>query len=139
MDEILGPDNFISDIVFSKTVGQTSDFLPGITDHCLWYARSRDHLKFRALLKHKELGGEGTTGYRFAERGPFDWRPLTSAEKSGEKQLEEGLRLVSIGDLSSQRQGREGGAGSVMHFPVRVAGRDYFPSGRGDGQPHKLA
>src|ERR1035437_2532353 len=29
VDEVFGNDNFVSDIVFSKTVGQTSDFLPG--------------------------------------------------------------------------------------------------------------
>src|SRR5439155_1189586 len=39
------------------------------------------------------------------------------------------LRLVAIGDLSSQRQGRAGGEGSAMHFPVHVGGKDYFPSG----------
>jgi adenine-specific DNA-methyltransferase len=86
-------------------------------------------LKYRPLLKLKELGGEGTTGYRYAERGPYDWRPLTAREKSGEDQIPADVRLVAIGDLSSQRQGREGGEGSAMHFPVEIAGKQYFPSG----------
>ena len=129
MDEVFGEENLISELVFSKTVGQTADFLPGISDYCLWYAKRRDSLKYRPLLKLKELGGEGTTGYRFAENGPFDWRPLTAAEKSGEVAVPSQVRLVAIGDLSSQRQGREGGEGSAMHFPVEIFGRKYFPSG----------
>jgi adenine-specific DNA-methyltransferase len=129
MDEVFGQDNSISELVFAKTVGQTADFIPGISDYCLWYAKRRDSLKYRGLLKLKELGSEGTTGYRFAELGPFDWRPLTRAEKLGNEAVPPNVRLVSIGDLSSQRQGREGGAGSAMHFAVEVSGRSYFPSG----------
>jgi adenine-specific DNA-methyltransferase len=129
MDEVFGEDNLISELVFSKTVGQTADFLPGISDYCLWYAKRREALKYRPLLKLKALGGEGTTGYRFAESGPFDWRLLTAGEKSGEEPVPANLRLVAIGDLSSQRQGREGGEGSAMHFPIEIAGNRYFPSG----------
>lgn len=70
MDEVFGEDNLVSEIVFSKTVGQTADYLPGVTDYCLWYARRREVLKYRPLMRLKELGGEGTTGYRFAESAP---------------------------------------------------------------------
>jgi adenine-specific DNA-methyltransferase len=129
MDEVFGDENFISEIVFSKTVGQTADYIPGITDFCLWYAKSRENLKFRQLLKMKEMGGDGTSGYRFAEISPFVWRPLTAEEKSGESRIQGNVRLVAIGDLSSQRQGRESGEGSAMHFSVNVNGRSYFPSG----------
>ena len=129
MDEEFGDDNLISEIVFAKTVGQTADFLPGTTDYCLWYGKDKSRTKYRNLLKTKELGGEGTTGYRFAEAGPFDRRALTAEEKSGELLVAKGLRLVAVGDLSSQRQGRDGGEGSAMHFSVEVNGRSYFPSG----------
>ena len=129
MDEVFGAENLVSEIVFSKTIGQTTDFIPGVSDYCLWYARERTKLKYRPLLKLKELGGEGTTGYRFAELGPFDWRPLTAAEKNGDEPVPSGVRLVSIGDLSSQRQGREAGEGSAMHFPVELYGRKFVPSG----------
>jgi adenine-specific DNA-methyltransferase len=129
LDEVFGADNLVSELVFSKTVGQTADFIPGISDYCLWFAKRRETLKFRPLLKLKELGGEGTTGYRFVEYGPFDWRSLTPAEKSGDDPVPPGVRLVAIGDLSSQRQGREGGEGSAMHFPIEISGKQYYPSG----------
>jgi len=129
MDEIFGDANLISELVFSKTVGQTADFLPGISDFCLWYAKRKEALKYRSILRLKELGGEGTTGYRFAETGPYEWRPLTAAEKAGETRIPSDARLVAIGDLSSQRQGRESGEGSAMHFPIELHGKLYFPSG----------
>lgn len=129
MDEVFGSDNLVSELVFAKTVGQTAEFIPGVSDYCLWYAKKRQSLKYRALLKLKELGGEGTSGYRFAEKAPFDWCPLSAAERSGEEAVPPGLRLVAIGDLSSQRQGREGGQGSAMHFAIEANGKSYFPSG----------
>src|ERR1700686_3187428 len=42
MDEVFGEDNFLADIVFRKTSGQASNFLPGIYDHIVWYAKSKD-------------------------------------------------------------------------------------------------
>lgn len=129
MDEVFGADNRIMDIVFAKTVGQTSQFLPGITDYCLWYARSREHTKFRPIVKLKELGGEGTTGYRFHERAPFNWRPLTQSEKAGTLPAPADGRLVAIGDLSSQRQGRSAGEASAMGFAIEMEGKSFRPSG----------
>jgi adenine-specific DNA-methyltransferase len=129
MDEVFGGENLVSEIVFSKTVGQTADFVPGISDYCLWYAKNRAATKYRALLRDKEMGKEGTTGYRFAEVGPFEWHPLTAGQKSGEEEIPDGVRLVAIGDLSSQRQGRASGEGSAMHFSVDINGKEYLPSG----------
>ncbi|WP_064683278.1 site-specific DNA-methyltransferase [Rhizobium bangladeshense] len=129
MDEVFGAENSIVDIVFAKTVAQTSEFLPGITDYCLWYGKIREKTKFKPLLKTKEIGGEGTSGYRFHESGPFDWRPLTQQEKTGVALVPTSGRLVAIGDLSSQRQGRSSGANSAMGFPIEMHGKLFKPSG----------
>ncbi|RFB98000.1 site-specific DNA-methyltransferase [Rhizobium leguminosarum bv. trifolii] len=129
MDEVFGEENRVIEIVFAKTVGQTSEFIPGITDYCLWYAKRRTHTKFRPLQKEKMLGGEGTTGYRFVERGPFDWRPLSADEKAGLTPPPTDGRLVAIGDLSSQRQGRAAGEGSAMGFPIDFQGSKFRPAG----------
>ncbi|MFO7661350.1 MAG: site-specific DNA-methyltransferase [Chloroflexota bacterium] len=128
LDEVFGKENHVVDIVFAKTVGQTAEYLPSIADYCLWYARNKSHLKYRTLLKTKEMGSEGTSGYRFVELSPFNWRPLTDVEKAGFKPVQNS-RLIAIGDLSSQRQGRGSGEGSAMYFPVQVHGRAYYPSG----------
>src|SRR5579864_3289770 len=41
LDEIFGIDNFCSCISFAKTVGATSELLPGTLDYVLWYSRNR--------------------------------------------------------------------------------------------------
>src|SRR5580692_5803175 len=40
MDEVFGDENVITEIVVKKTVGQTSDYIPGAVDHLLLYAKS---------------------------------------------------------------------------------------------------
>ena len=46
MDEVLGNENFISEIIFTKTRSLvSSDFVTTICDYILWYAKERDHAK----------------------------------------------------------------------------------------------
>ncbi|GIK82893.1 MAG: site-specific DNA-methyltransferase [Alphaproteobacteria bacterium] len=129
MDEVFGDENFVSQIVFAKTVAQTSEYLPGVNDFCLWYSKSKPKLKYRPLVRMKEMGGEGTTGYRLAESSPFDWRSLTKSEKDGTAKIPADQRLIAIGDLSSQRQGRSSGEDSAMGFPIQVFGNSFTPAG----------
>src|SRR5258705_625002 len=50
MDEVFGEDNFCVDIIYQKTVYSTSTVLPSLHDHILWYAKSRDRVKYRQLF-----------------------------------------------------------------------------------------
>ena len=46
MDEIFGPENFVSQLVFTKTRSLvSSDFVTTICDYILWYAKDRDLAK----------------------------------------------------------------------------------------------
>ena len=46
MDEIYGPENFVSQLVFTKTRSLvSSDFVTTICDYILWYAKDRDFAK----------------------------------------------------------------------------------------------
>ncbi len=46
MDEVFGPENFVSQLVFTKTRSLvTSDFVTTICDYILWYAKDRDLAK----------------------------------------------------------------------------------------------
>lgn len=53
MDEVFGEDNANSTIVVWKTSSQTASALPTTCDFILWYARSRDFLKYRQLFTTK--------------------------------------------------------------------------------------
>ncbi len=59
LDEIFRSEDFISLITFQKTSSATSEFLPGIADHILWYAKNIDSLKFRKVYQAKSAGGAG--------------------------------------------------------------------------------
>ena len=67
MDEVFGEKNFIGEIVFNKTWAFSGNHLSQIIDSILWYGKSRDDLKYRALWRAKVAGDEGGTKYRKVE------------------------------------------------------------------------
>jgi adenine-specific DNA-methyltransferase len=102
MDEVFGPENFISEITFQKTGGQTSDYLPAVQDYVLWYGRNSKELKFRRLYNRKEVGIGHGSGARY-------------------DQVDEFGRPFQLTSLTSNRP-----PGS---FPVTYNGRQFGPSG----------
>src|SRR5204862_2156678 len=56
MDEVLGSDNFCSQISYAKTTTTTGRLLPGTADYILWYARNNDAVKYRSLYLEKAIG-----------------------------------------------------------------------------------
>ncbi len=51
MDEVFGEDNFVSQIVFTKTRSLVaSDFVTTICDYILWYAKDKDAAKMRKVF-----------------------------------------------------------------------------------------
>jgi adenine-specific DNA-methyltransferase len=59
MDEVFGSENFCALISYSKTVGATSELLPSTADYLLWFANNKEQVKYRELLRDKEVGGVG--------------------------------------------------------------------------------
>jgi adenine-specific DNA-methyltransferase len=54
MDEIFGPESFISQITMQKTAGQDEKLLNNNADYLLWYARSKELIKFRPIFHLKD-------------------------------------------------------------------------------------
>ncbi|MDO8943579.1 MAG: site-specific DNA-methyltransferase, partial [Desulfobacterales bacterium] len=131
MDEVFGAENFCAVITFVKTVGSTSELLPGSSDYLLWYARDRTRAKFREVFVESPLTESvWTSGYNHIELPTRERRRLSELERRNPYALPEGARLFKPADPTSQRQGRPSGPGSAMHFAVRVGDVDYFPSGQ---------
>ena len=107
MDEVFGPENFISLISYATTAGATGDFLPGTTDFIIWYGKDRGKSKFRKQFTAKVAGGAGASKY-------------TLSDEKG--------RLFRLDNLTSQSQGREKGAGAASWFPVVVDDRAFLPN-----------
>ena len=101
MDDVFGPENFVAQISFKKTGGQSSSLLPVICDIIVMYARSKKHVKYRQLSVKKVPGGEGATNYTWIEELNGARRPLTAEEKRTWR-LPEGARVLQPYPLFSE-------------------------------------
>ena len=63
MDEVFGAGNFIAQIPFVTTGGQSTKFLSSIADCLLWYAKDRERTKFRQLYSNRVPGEAGATQF----------------------------------------------------------------------------
>ncbi len=118
MDEVFGIDNFVSEVAFSKTTGQTSELLPSAVDFLLWYAKDRSLVKFRRPLRRKIVGGEGAVVYTQIEDERLMRRRMTLGE------LKEGGssgRIFATSDLRSQS------GGEATAFEVKFQGTTFTP------------
>lgn len=123
LDEVFGSDNFISLIVYEKTAGQTSDFLPGTADYIIWYGRDRIQAKYRQLYQKRELGGQGADKYDQVEMSDGRRVTLADATKSGAVG-----RAFRLDNLTSQSMGRVKGEGASSWFKVEINGRTFTPT-----------
>jgi len=122
MDEVFGSQNCCSLITVSKTAGQTAELLAGVSDHLLWYAKSRDHVKFRRGLSEKSLATDVAGVYRWVALVDGTRHKLTDAEAADQTAIPKGGRIFRIDNITSQRPPGD--------FPVNFEGKVYKP-GRG--------
>ncbi|WP_426246548.1 site-specific DNA-methyltransferase [Nocardioides sp. LHG3406-4] len=127
MDEVFGPENFISIITLKKASGATTEFLGATTDFVIWYAKNREVAKFRQLYKVKNLSQE-VPGYDIVELADGTRRRMTAEERAGLARGEAPGRRLQMTILTSQSAGREKGDGAASWFPVEVDGRTFRPS-----------
>ncbi|HRD78058.1 MAG TPA: site-specific DNA-methyltransferase, partial [Hyphomicrobiaceae bacterium] len=126
MDEVLGTENFVSQISVYKTAGATSVFLSNSQEYILWFARDIGRMKYRAIYKLKEVGGEGADKYNRLQLGDLQRRPITAEERNSPETVDG--RVYRQDNLTSQSVGREKGEGAASWFPVEIDGRTIRPS-----------
>jgi adenine-specific DNA-methyltransferase len=99
MDEVFGADNFSSIIPVVKTAGLGSTGLTTVCDYLLWYARSREHMKFRPLYIPRGVGGDDQ--YVFLELEDGTRRRMTSEERDRPSTIPSGARVWRPAPLTS--------------------------------------
>ena len=126
MDEVFGEENFVSDVVFRKTSGQASKFLPGIYDHIVWYGKNRDVLKYRHLFG---ILGEDVSdaSYNCIENEYFEWWRL----KKGQM-VPRGLKRFRTANITSQ------GASELGSAPFNFEGSIFAPSKGNHWKPSRV-
>lgn len=99
LDEIFGPENFVSQIVFATTSGFTqATGLGRMGDLILWYARDIGKAKIRPLLRESRV----ETGYNWVMLPDGSRRPATKEERQDSSLLPPGARLYRNDNLRSQ-------------------------------------
>jgi len=102
LDEVLGSENFCASICFTKTTSQTSELIAPVFDYVLWYAKSRDAVKFRPLFIDRDKQESVQSTYRKLELFDGEIRNLTSDEIKSPNIAENLGKLMCYGDMVSQ-------------------------------------
>ncbi len=102
MDEVMGSENFVGQIVFSTTTGRGAMYLDAVYDTLLWYGKKYEQLKFRQLFlnRSKTMLDER---YRYIESENGSEITLSQGQLSGNDQIPQGRRFRKSG-LTSQGQ-----------------------------------
>lgn len=128
MDEVFGEDNFCGLIGYKKTTGAGSpaigtEVLASVKDYIIWFAKSRDSVKYRQLYFDKEAGMVGAASYsRVQSADGMLVRPLTSSEAYTENLQTAGWHLVASDNITSQT------GGATTQIPVFFRGELYRPA-----------
>lgn len=117
LNEIYGESNFISQISFKTSPGDTTKFLPPCLDYLIWYAKDRTKLKFRKLFLEKVAGEAQGSSFDWIEFDDGTSRTLTKSEKENSSILPKG-RLFRWAD--PRRKGTAESAQFLYEFNNEV-------------------
>ena len=101
MDEVFGESNFMALISFKKTSSLTSEYLANNFDYIVWFARSREHAKFRSVLVDKGYESD-LAFYSYVQDDDGRRHKLDSDEQPNPS------LAYSVGDLTSSHEYSEG-------------------------------
>jgi adenine-specific DNA-methyltransferase len=121
MDEVFSAENFIAQIVFTKTASFSTDLLSRTHDHLLWYAREIGSVKYRRLLTPLVEKTEGGT-YTWVDIPGKDPRRATTEELAGVVTLPTGTRRFRADNITSAGASERGSTG------IEIDGKVYYPS-----------
>ena len=128
LDEVFGPECFVSQISFQTTSGFQTKTLATLGDFLLWYARDPERLKVRKLFEEQPaVLGEGNARWVLLPDGSY--RGVTAAERRREEPLPEGARLYSPDNMQSQGASRD-------PQPFKFKGNVYHPNPNSHWKPN---
>ena len=123
MDEVFGNGNFVSLISYPTSIGLGARYLDNVNNYLLWYSKSKESLKFRALYRLLVLGESGATRYtkvKNLDGVVHNIHDLTDAEI--DRALDDGGKYFTDQGLTSRS------GSSTTAFAVHFRGRQYRPS-----------
>ena len=107
MDEVFGDTNVVSQIAFRTTTGRGGVGLSESLNYLLWYSKSADSYKYRALNTEKIDGASISAVYSLAKGLDGSVRRLTEDERQSSDGLSDGERIFASDNLTSARPARD--------------------------------
>ena len=120
LDEVFGKDNFIVPIIFKKTGSMSGNFISGITDTTLWYAKDKSKAKFRQLFQERSKES-ADSGFPYIEFEDGSYRRIKPKEFTGEEPMPKGRRFQTSPVMSA-------GESSEGSKPLIFENDTYYPS-----------
>ena len=118
LDEVFGPNNFVSQIVFAKTSAFSSSLISRNHDYILWYCKDKERIKYRQLYLPRVERTEGGT-FNWVELEDGTSRKLTKQEKEN-REIIPG-QAFRASDITSSGESSDGSK------PFQFEGTDYLP------------
>ena len=125
LDDAFGSENFVSQIIYTKTTGMATNTIGNVADYIIWYAKDISVVKVRKLFKEKDYSVDGSLYSRIELN---DGRRMTIGEWEKENNQTfsystrpKGSRIYRPDNLSSQ-----GSANVSQEFEFE--GKFYSPS-----------
>ncbi len=126
MEEVFGKENFVAEIVITKTTSATSLYMAGTCDYILWSARNYDELKYRQPFREKRAGEAGAALYnRIQSPDGSKVRTLKKSEDYERDFSHAGWHLVTSDNFISQSGGQS------TQQPIVFQGETFSPSSGG--------
>ena len=123
MDEVFGSENFVSQIIYTKTSGFTAKNISSVADYILWYSKDIAQVKVRKQFISRDYDTEGAEFRNIELAGGKRVTLKEWEEEKGEKftyrNKPKNAKLFSLGDLTSQT-----GSDSIR-FPILFRGKEY--------------
>jgi adenine-specific DNA-methyltransferase len=125
-DEVFGEENRIAQVFFRTTSGLGGSFLAGTGNFLLFYAKSKDHVKFRPLFSPSGLDQD--TGSRFTrvQTDAMTRRVMNDAERRREPMALSNVRVYRHDNLKSQSGGSTTGFDYELHGITFQRGKGFW-------------
>lgn len=119
LDETFGADNFISQISFRTKIPLNPIYLANIADSLVWYAKDREHMKFRRLFASRSVGTD--TQFVHVQLPNGDCRRWSDEELVNPLLLPADSRPYRLTDLLAS------GYTESCHFEFAFKGKKHYP------------
>jgi adenine-specific DNA-methyltransferase len=123
MDEVFGDENLVSFITVQKAGSTFAQYLGGISDFILWYARDFENVKYRSMYASRSITAEDSGRFNLVQVAPGVRVPVSTLAR-----VPTADELVAPDPLQSASAGREKGEGAASWFPVSIAGKQFRPT-----------